>query len=40
MVVSAHRPERLLRYFECDDVGSDELTSFDNGRGASEERVG
>ena len=53
VVVSDHRPERLLRYFECDDVGSDNFTSFecrvytapkhrwqDNGRGASEERVG
>ena len=29
MVVSAHRPERLLRYFECDDVESDEFTSFE-----------
>ena len=29
VVVSAHRPECLLRYFECDDAGSGEFTSFE-----------
>ena len=29
VVVSAHRSDRLLRLFECEDVGSDEFTSFE-----------
>ena len=29
VVVLSHRPERLLRYFECDAVGSDEFTSIE-----------
>ena len=29
MVVSDHCPNRLLRYFECNDLGSDNFTSFE-----------
>ena len=29
VVVLAHRPKCFLRYFECDDVGSYEFTSFE-----------